>query len=96
MKSQDDNHYNLPWSALSSLIAWGALAFVESVNCFMMDLMIDDCNDLSERSDFNGEEKVYQLLSKRGQTHISDTFSDDLSNCLQEGVSELRRAGKIG
>ena len=76
----------------------GALAFVESVNYFMMDLMImiDDCNDLSERSDFNDEEKVYQLLSKRGQTHISDTFSDDLSNCLQEGVSELRRAGKIG
>ena len=76
----------------------GALAFVESVNYFMMDLMlmIDHCNDLSERSDFNAEEKVYQLLSKRGQTHISDTFSDDLSNCLQEGVSELRRAGKIG
>ena len=56
----------------------------------------DDCNDLSERSDFNAEEKVYQPLSKRGQTHISDTFSDDLSNCLQEGVSELRCAGKIG
>ena len=76
----------------------GALAFVESVNYFMMDLvlMIDHCNDLSERSDFNDGEKVYQLLSKRGQTHISDTFSDDLSNCLQEGVSELRRAGKIG
>ena len=72
---------------------------MESVNYFMMDLMlmmIDHCNDLSERSDFNAEEKVYQLLSKRGQTHISDTFSDDLSNCLQEGVSELRRAGKIG
>ena len=62
----------------------------------MMMMMIDDCNDLSERSDFNDEEKVYQLLSKRGQTHISDTFSDDLSNCLQEGVSELRSAGKIG
>ena len=76
----------------------GAQAFVESVNYFMMDSMmaIDHCNDLSERSDFNDGEKVYQLLSKRGQTHISDTFSDDLSNCLQEGVSELRCAGKIG
>ena len=76
----------------------GAQAFVESVNYFMMDLMmmIDHCNDLSERSDFNDGEKVYQLLSKRGQTHISDTFSDDLSNCLQEGVSELRSAEKIG
>ena len=76
----------------------GAQAFVESVDYFMMDLrmMMDYRNDSSERSDFTVGEKVYQLLSKRGQTHISDTFSDDLSNCLQEGVSELRCAGKIG